>query len=145
MTPVIPSAKQPALEDHKVNVKIKLASLWCSFMFLYIYVDYFALYMPNKINDILIKKVYVFDITSGFLLAALISVSIPALMIFLSILLSARINRWTNMIVGTLYIPYSVFNLAGEAWIHMIYGAVLEVLILVFIIRMSWKWPILSK
>lgn len=35
------------LEDVKVNVKLKLAALWASFMFLYIYVDYFHLYMPG--------------------------------------------------------------------------------------------------
>ena len=30
------------LEDIKVPVKLKLAALWASSMFLYIYVDYFA-------------------------------------------------------------------------------------------------------
>ena len=38
---------QKALEDIKLNVKLKLAALWASFMFLYIYVDYFHLYMPG--------------------------------------------------------------------------------------------------
>ena len=52
---------QNALEDIKVNVKLKLAALWTSFMFLYIYVDYFALYMPGKIEDILKGRVFVFD------------------------------------------------------------------------------------
>ena len=36
---------QKALEDIKVNVKLKLAALWASFMFLYVYVDYFHLYL----------------------------------------------------------------------------------------------------
>lgn len=57
---------QKALEDIKVNVKLKLASLWASFMFLYQFVDYFALYMPNKIDDITKGKVFVYDITQGF-------------------------------------------------------------------------------
>jgi hypothetical protein len=39
-----------------VSVKLKLATLWASFMFLYIYVDYFALYMLSKIDDILKGK-----------------------------------------------------------------------------------------
>ncbi|MEJ8844561.1 hypothetical protein WG954_19365 [Lacibacter sp. H375] len=37
----------------KANLKLKLAALWAGLMFLYIYVDYFALYMPGKIEDIL--------------------------------------------------------------------------------------------
>ena len=132
---------QNSLEDIKVSLKLKLATLWASFMFLYIYVDYFALYMPNKIDDILKGKVFVFDITQGFLLAALTSVTIPALMIFLSVALQAKINRWANIIIATVYIPYTLFNLAGEAWMHMVFGAVIEVLLLCLIIRYSWKWP----
>lgn len=40
---------QSALEDIKINVKLKLATLWASLMFLYIYIDNFHFYMPNKI------------------------------------------------------------------------------------------------
>lgn len=65
---------QNSLEDINVNVKLKLATLWTSFMFLYIYVDHFALYMPGKIVDILKGRVFVFDITQVFLLTALASV-----------------------------------------------------------------------
>ena len=54
---------QKALEDIKLNVKLKLAALWASFMFLYIYVDYFALYMPGKIEGILAGKIFIFDIS----------------------------------------------------------------------------------
>jgi len=31
--------------------------------------------------------------------------------------------------------------LAGEAWIHMMIGAFVEVVLLVLIIRYAWKWP----
>jgi len=132
---------QNALEDIKVSVKLKLASLWVSFMFLYIYVDYFHLYMPSKIEDIQTGRVFVFDITKGFLLAALTSVTIPALMIFLSVALPAKVNRWSNIVIASVYIPFTLFNLAGEAWIHMVLGAVVEVVILFLIIRYAWKWP----
>ena len=101
---------QNALEDIKVSLKLKLATLWASFMFLYIYVDYFALYMPGKIEDILEGKVFVFDITQGFFLTALVSVTIPALMIFLSVALPAIVNRWANIIIAAVYIPYTLFN-----------------------------------
>ena len=132
---------QNALEDVKVSLKLKLATLWAIFMFLYIYVDYFALYMPSKIGDILKGKVFVFDITQGFLLAALVSVTIPALMIFLSVALPAKVNRWVNIIIAAMYIPFTLFNLVGEAWMHMVFGAVVEVVLLCLIIRYAWKWP----
>jgi hypothetical protein len=132
---------QRPLEDIKVNVKLKLATLWASFMFLYIYVDYFHLYMPGSIEDILAGKVFVFDITQVFLLIAMIFVIIPALMIFLSVALPAKVNRWTNIILATVYIPYMLFNLAGEAWVHMYFAAVVEVVLLLLIISYAWKWP----
>ncbi len=132
---------QNALEEIKVSLKLKLATLWASFMFLYIYVDYFHLYMPSKIEDILTGIVFEFDITQGFLLAALASVTIPALMIFLSVALPAKVNRWANIIIAAVYIPYTLFNLAGEAWMHMVFGAVVEVVLLCLIIRYAWKWP----
>jgi len=129
------------LDEQKVTVRQKIAALWASFMFLYIYVDYFALYMPGKIEDILSGIVFKFDITQGFLLAALVSVSIPALMIFLSVALPAKVNRWANIIIAAVYIPYTLFNLAGESWVHMVYGAVVEVVLLCLIIRYARKWP----
>ena len=132
---------QNVLEDIKVSLNLKLATLWASFMFLYIYVDYFALYMPGKIEDILKGRIFVFDITQGFLLAALASVTIPALMIFLSVALPAKVNRWANIIIAALFIPYTLFNLAGTTWMHMAFGAVVEVVLLCLIIRYAWKWP----
>jgi hypothetical protein len=131
---------QEMLENIRVNMK--LASLWASLMFLYIYVDYFHLYMPGSVKDLLAGKVWAFDITQVFLLIALASVTIPALMIFLSVVLSAKVNRRTNIIVAAIYIPYTLFNLVGEAWIHMVFGAVVEVVLLLLIIRYAWKWRV---
>ena len=132
--------KTPQNVLEEIRVSMKLAALWASMMFFYIYVDYFGLYMPGKIEDILAGKVFVFDITQVFLLTGLVLTTIPALMIFLSVALPAKVNRWTNIIVAAVYIPYMLFNLAGEFWMHMVYGAVVEVVLLLLIIRYAWKW-----
>lgn len=135
---------QMALEDIKLNVKLKLAALWTSFMFLYIYVDYFALYMPSKIENILKGKVFVFDITPGFIMTALGLSTIPMLMIFLSVALPPKVNRWINIIVAIVHIPYMLFNLTGVAWMHMYFAAVVEVVLLLLIIRYAWRWPLIE-
>lgn len=129
------------LEDIKVNIKVQLAALWTALMFLYIYVDYFHLYMSGSIADIQAGKMFVFDITQAALLAGMALVTIPALMIFLSVALTAKVNRWTNIIMATVYIPFTLFNLAGEAWIHMVLGAIAEVILLSLIIYYAWTWP----
>jgi hypothetical protein len=137
----IQKTSQNVLEDIKVSLNLKLATLWASLMFLYIYVDYFHLFMPGVLKEILASKVFVFEITQGFLLATLSSMTIPALMISLSVALPAKVNRWANIIIATLYIPFTLFNLVGEAWMHMVFGAVVEVVLLSLIIRYAWKWP----
>jgi hypothetical protein len=139
------NTNKSSLQDSQVNVKLKLALLWTSLMFLIIYLDYFHLYMPSKMLEIQTGRVFIFDITPGFLLAGMISVSIPALMIFLSGALPAKINKWTNIIIASIYIPFILFNLAGEVWVHMVYGAVVEVILLSLIIFYSLKWPRLFR
>ena len=131
---------QNTLEDIKVNVKLKLATLWMSFMFLYIYVDYFTFYMPNHIEDITKGRVFVFDITQGFIFTALFLATIPILMIFFSVALPAKINRLTNIIVAIILIPYMLFNLVGVVWVHMIFAAFVEVILLCLIVSYAWKW-----
>lgn len=128
------------VECQNFNLRLKMATLWASFMFLYIYVDYFHLYMTGSITDIIAGRMFVFKITQVALLIGLVSVSIPALMIFLSVALPAKINRWSNIVVAAIYIPYTLFNLAGEVWIHMVFGAVVEVLLLLLIIRYAYNF-----
>ncbi len=135
------NAPQSTLEENKVSLKLKLAMLWASFMFFYIYVDYFHLFMPGSLKDILAGRVFVFDISYVFLLIAMIFVAVPTLMIFLSVALPAKVNRRTNIIVAAVFIPYMLFNLVGEAWVHMYFAAAVEVVLLCLIIRYASKWP----
>ncbi len=131
--------QQNASEYVTLSLKMKLAALWASFMFLYIYVDFFHLYMPGMLSDLLAGKVFTFDISQTFLFIVMILVAIPAFMIFLSVALPNRINRWVNPIVAAIYIPYMLFNLVGEAWPHMYFAAALEVAHLILIIRYARK------
>ncbi len=132
---------QNALEYVTISLKLKLAALWASFMFLYIYVDYFHLYMPGMLEDLLAGKVFTFDISQVFLLIVMVLVAIPAFMIFLSIALPNKVNRMVNTIVAAVYIPYMLFNLVGVAWAHMYFAAAVEVVHLILIIRYARKLP----
>ena len=130
------------LESTRVPLQLKLAAAWTSFMFLYIYVDYLHLYKPGAIDDILAGVVFEFDISQTFVVIALTSVAIPMFMILLSMTLPARANRAGNLVVATLYIPYSVFNLIGGEWLFFYgLGVALEVILLAFILRSAWTWP----
>lgn len=41
------------MKDYVINIKIKLAELWTSVTFLYIYGDYFELYGPGKVDSLI--------------------------------------------------------------------------------------------
>ena len=130
------------LEDAPAPVRTKLAAAWASFMFFYIYVDYFGLYKPGFIDDILAGIVFEFDISQAFFVFGLTLVGIPALMIVLSTILPARASRITNLVVASLYVPVSMFNLAGGSWLYFFgLGVVVEVAIIALILRFAWAWP----
>ena len=131
-------------QQAQLPAQAKLAAAWTSFMFLYIYVDYLHLYKPGAIDDILAGVVFEFDISQTFVVISLMLVGIPSLMILLSMTLPARANRTLNLVVASLYIPYSVVNAAGESWDWAAFYGLsigLEVLLLALILRYAWTWP----
>jgi hypothetical protein len=130
------------LHDPPVSVRVKLAAAWASFMFFYIYVDYLHLYKPGVVDDIRAGVVFEFDISQTFVVTSLALVGIPGLMILLSMALPARASRTLNLVVASLYIPVSAFNLAGESWVYFYgLGVVVELILLAYILRSAWGWP----
>lgn len=131
-----------ALENATLPVQTKLAAAWASFMFLYVYVDLLGFFKPGIVEDILAGVVFKFDISQAFVTIALTSVTIPLLMILLSTTLPARANRTLNLVVASLYIPYSAFNLAGGEWLYYYgLGLAVELIVLAVILRLAWTWP----
>ena len=132
------------LDNPRIPVQVKLAAAWTSFMFLYVYVDVLNFYKPGVVDGILNGLVWRFDISPTLLTIFLVSVSIPALMVMLSMTLPARVNRATNLVVASLLIPYSIFNAAGSTWEWAAFYGIsigIEVMLLAFILRSAWTWP----
>ncbi len=88
------------LKDVKINVKMKIAGLWVAVMFMYIYVDFIARFMPGNIEEAIAGKMGPFPVTQVALLAAMILMTIPSVMVFLSLTLKPKANRWANIILG---------------------------------------------
>ena len=106
------------LDTPQIPVQFKLAAAWTSFMFFYIYVDYLFLYKPGVVENILAGIVWEFEISETFVTTSIALLAIPILMIVLSMTLPARVNRATNIVAATLYIPFSIFNAVGESWTY---------------------------
>ncbi len=130
------------LEDVNVNVKIKLAALWAASMFLYIYVDHFYLFVPGTIENVIAGEIGLgIQVSQVALLAMLILMMIPSLMIFLSLVLKPKANRWTNIIVGILKFAAVLAGAIGESWAFYIFASIVEIVLLSLIVWYAWKWP----
>ena len=130
------------LEDFKINVKIKLAILWTSVMFCYIYEDYFELYVPERIERIISGESLLN--TPQKLSGASWVLIIPALMIFLSILLKPKLSRLFNIIFGTCYTALMLWIASNysDRWLTFaVLFAIVESIITAIIVWYAWKWP----
>ena len=130
------------LEDVKVSVKIKLSGLWTTVMFLYIYVDIMAFYTAEHIEGVLAGSVAGIQITPLYLLGVMILMSIPSFMVFISLALKTKTNRWVNIIFGIFHaiLALSVVFIGGTP-AYGIFGTIAEVIVLSLIVWYAWKWP----
>ena len=49
----------------KTPVQMKLSALWAALMFLYIYADFFSLYKPGQIEEVMAGRMGPLPITQG--------------------------------------------------------------------------------
>ena len=128
------------LEDAKINVKMKLSALWVAVMLCYIYGDIFGFYKPGFIGEIIAGEVPLGSQIS--LVGAAILMAIPAIMVFLSLTLKPKANRWANIILGIIYTGVMLFTMfLPGVWAYYIFLGIVEVVLTVLIVRNAWKWP----
>lgn len=127
-------------EDVRVNVRFKLFALWSSVMFFYIYGDYFELYQPGKLRDMLARSTVFGTVSQGILLGMSVLMITPALMPFLSLVLPARVNRWVNIVAGALYTAIMILASRGGWHFYVVFGLI-EVTLTALIIWYAWTWP----
>ncbi len=131
------------LQDTKVDVKVVLSGLWISMLFVFAYVDIFSFWRADVINGALDGKVpgAGFTINQTFLVLTTIYILIPSLMVMVSLIAPARINRTVNVVASSIYAASVVMGAVGETWGYYIVGSVVEVLLLLAIARVAWVWP----
>lgn len=131
-----------SLDARTMQVRLKLAAAWTSFVFFYAYVDILGFYRPGLIEQILDDKVFTFDITETWAVTVLALLAVPISMVVASAALPARACRIVNLVVVVLYLPFTAFNAFGDVWTVFVgLGVALEVVLLGLIARWTWTWP----
>ena len=129
------------LEDYRPPVKIKLALMWTALMFLYIYNDYFSLYLPGTIANMTAGRMGPLGpATPQVLIGVSIMLAVPSLMIVLSAVLPSVISRWLNVLLGGAYTAIEVMTFPGSAPFYQIVVA-LEIALTVAVIWTALRWP----
>ena len=131
------------LLNTKLDIKIKLFALWIALMFLFVYADLKAIYQTGTVEAIIKGEIIGMKINDFFLLSSAILMSIPAIMIFLTVILKPKLNRILNIIFPLLFIFVNIgtYFAPGKVWYYYIYFTSLEYIICVLLIGIAWKWP----
>ena len=137
-------SKKKALQNDKIDIKIKLSSLWIAVMFIYVYADIKTLFQPEIPEQIISGVMGGMTISQGFLFAAAILMSVPPIMIILSLILRPNINRWINIVVSSLHIILIIITrfVPSKIWYYYIYYQSIEAIFHFLIIWYAWRWPI---
>lgn len=135
--------KKGELRDFEINVKFKLSALWASVMFLYVYGDFFTLFLPGRIQNLMNGQSGVGATTPVHLLVFAILMTLPSLMVFLSVALRPAINRPLNIGLGFFY--SAIMILIGvtsiDAWhTYYVYLAAVEAILTMLVVRYAWTW-----
>jgi hypothetical protein len=127
-------------QDYWINPRIKIAALWVSMLFVFVYVDLFSLYRADIRADIEAGEIFAFTIGQGFLLGVTIYIVVPSLMLFLSLVLPVRVTRTANIVVAVLYVVTIAGGAVGE-WNYYILGSLTEAALLTGVVYYAWTWP----
>ncbi len=138
--------KTTEFEDFKINIKFKLSALWASVTFCYIYGDYFELYVPQKTQGLITGENMLDSPMKLFAASAMLS--IPSIMIFLSLILKPPINRRMNIVFGIFFTTMMLLIAATSItpWrTFYVFLALVESVITSLIVWYAWKWPKVTK
>lgn len=127
--------------DPPLPPRLTLSLLWTATMVCYLYCDYFALYVPGKIQTILDGRMEPFGaITQGVLLGTGVLLLVPALMVALSAVLPFRASRLLNLAVGGFYTLLMVAIGVQVDWHFYQLYALAEVVLTGSVVWMAWRW-----
>ena len=122
------------------DVKIKLSALWVAAMFCYLYADVLAFYVPGFTEEIIAGEIGGMQINQLFLVGSALFMVPPIVMIFISVTLNYRVNRWANIIVGIVYTGVILLSLFGTLAANYVVYGIVEVVLTALIVWYAYKW-----
>jgi hypothetical protein len=137
----VSSTSSRTFEDVKVGVRCKIAALWIAMLFLFAYGDIFGFFSPGQIQEVTAGEISGMAITQAFLFAISLYIAIASVMVFLTLVLSPTVNRWTNIVLPSLYVVSILASAIGETSAYYWFLSLAESALLLLIVWYAWTWP----
>ena len=123
-----------------VHLRVKLAALWAALMSCYIYGDYFELFQPGQLTKMISGHTDIGLVSQGVLLVFSVLLSLPAVMIFLSLVLPRALCRWGSILLAVFQIVVNSLAIQNS-WQFYVYMGVIEIMLCLTVIWYAARWP----
>jgi len=136
------------LENIKINIKIKLSALWAALMFMFIYADFISLMIPGRVMGFNEGTMGLGTTTPIKLVFVAVLMSIPALMIYISLGQKAKLTKVLNILFGAFFaviMILTVYSSISEWRSFYILMGLVEIFICLYIVWQAWTWPKVNK
>jgi hypothetical protein len=126
------------MNTNMVDVKIILSALWVAAMFVWQQGDVQRLYSSDfipgetKLGEMMSPEMLWF--------ISAITMTIPVVMIILSLTLNYPVNRWANIIVGIVYTGYNLIGLPRYPSAYDKFLIFVSIVFTALIVWFAWKW-----
>jgi len=121
--------------------KIKIAGLWIVAELSAIVGNLLELYESGVIEGLIAGELAGMQVTPELMLVLAILFLIGPVMAFLSLALKDSINRWVNIIVGVVFVGFTILTIGEYLTVQSAYSAskiLIEVVGLVFLVLIVW-------
>ena len=121
-----------------VDVRVILSALWVAAMFVWQQGDVQRLYSSDfipgetKLGEMMSPEMLWF--------ISAITMTIPVVMIILSLTLNYPVNRWANIIVGIVYTGYNLIGLPRYPSAYDKFLIFVSIVFTALIVWFAWKW-----
>ncbi len=122
------------------DAQIKLSALWVALTFIWQQGDALRLYSGDVIGG---------EVDTGSMMSpemlwmvGAIWMTIPVVMLFLSLTLKYPVNRWANIIVGIFFVVLNLIGLSTYPWGYDKFLIIVGLVFNVLIVWYAWKWVI---
>lgn len=126
------------MNTNLVGVKVILSALWVAAILVWQQGDVQRLYSGDyKVGDDIVSKVM--SPETLWMISA-ITMTIPVVMIVLSLTLNDPVNRWANIVIGIFYTGYGLIGVTKYPSAYDRFLIFVGIVFTALIVWYAWKW-----